>query len=93
MSDFSVSSELLARYVLNRQKDLELLKQCLQQKDYSVIARKAHNMKGSAESFGFPELGFIGDELETAAINQREEQIQAHIAKIEQWIQEKVVQN
>lgn len=93
MSDFNVSSELLARYVLNRQKDLEILKESLQQKDYTIIARKAHNMKGSAESFGFPELGFIGDELEVAALNQQENEIQGHIAKIEQWIHERLIQN
>ncbi len=90
MNQFNVSSELLARYILNRQKDLITLKQGLLEKDFSIIARKAHNMKGSAESFGFPELGFIGDELESAALDGKESEVQGHIKQIEVWLEQHI---
>lgn len=87
MNQFSVSPEMAARYILNRQKELESLKESLVKKDFTFIASRAHNLKGTAESFGFPELGPIGEALEAAALNSNESGVQLQVKKIERWIE------
>ena len=86
MSQFSVSSEMVARYVLNREKEVQFLKDALVSKDFSFIASKAHNLKGTAESFGFPELGLVGQDLEAVALAQEENAIVVQIKNIESWV-------
>lgn len=86
MNQFSVSPAMVARYVLNREKELELLKDSLNSKDFSMLAAKAHNLKGTAESFGFPELGVVGQRLEEAALANNESGILEQIQKIEDWV-------
>ncbi len=85
--DFTVSAELVGKYITNRQKDVDVLRELLNRKQYAVIANKAHNIKGNAASFGFPELGVVAQELEVAALEMRECKITQSISIMENWLE------
>lgn len=87
MDPFSISPEMVSRYISNRRKDLEQLKESILIRNFSFIASKAHNLKGTAESFGFPELGLIGTNLESAALENDELATAEQVKKFESWLQ------
>jgi CheY-like chemotaxis protein len=65
-----VDAELagLARaYLVNRLKDADAIAGAIRARDYECIHRIGHNMRGSAEMFGFTDLAALGSELEVAA--------------------------
>lgn len=51
----------------NRRKDLSRMQEALAQQDYEAIRTMGHRMKGLAGSYGFPEIGMVGQRLEQAA--------------------------
>ena len=60
--------ELAIEYLETRRREIKLIEESLSKKDLSKIATIAHNMKGVAESYGFPELTRLGSEMERASI-------------------------
>ena len=58
--------EILPKFIENRQKDLEMIKIYLENKDLIKIEVIAHKLAGNAGSYGFTHLGKIGLELEAA---------------------------
>lgn len=88
MNQFSVPAEMVARYVVNRKKEIGELREGLANHDFSLIASKAHNLKGTADSFGFPELGVIGKDLEMAALSKDAGEVKNQLDKISRWLEE-----
>ena len=60
-------ADLIPQYISNRWADLAFARQLLAKKDFGLLARMAHRIKGSAASYGFAGLGEISATLETAA--------------------------
>lgn len=54
-------------FLANRRTDLTLMQDALVQGDYEAIRTTGHRMKGLAGSFGFPDIGAVGQRLEQAA--------------------------
>lgn len=88
MIDFTVTTEMISKYLANRKNEILLLRDLLQRRQYEVIANKAHNIKGNAASFGFPELGIIAQDMESAALQKRDWQVRQSISGIETWLQQ-----
>ena len=61
-----LSQDQKDKYIVRRRKDLEDCLSALEKRDPVVLQRVGHQMKGNALTFGFPELGQIGEELEKA---------------------------
>ncbi len=51
----------------NRRKDLSRMQDALAQEDYEAIRTTGHRMKGLAGSYGFSDIGAVGERLELAA--------------------------
>ena len=59
--------EITPVFLENRKKDILLLDQYLQQKNFNEIVVIGHKMAGNSRSYGHPELERIGRELEESA--------------------------
>jgi len=54
----------------NRRQDLERMQDAIERGDYEIIRTMGHRIKGLAGSYGFPDIGLAGAQLEQAATNQ-----------------------
>lgn len=60
-------SDLIPGYLKNKRSDWRKMDAALKKKDFAVLESTAHQIKGSAASFGFARLGEISRDLEKAA--------------------------
>lgn len=60
-------ADLIPQYISNRWADLAFARQLLAKRDFKLLVRMAHRIRGSAASYGFGGLGDISATLETAA--------------------------
>ena len=67
--------DILPGYLRNRQKDLVLVPQALEKKDFDTIRTLGHRMKGSGAGYGFVNITEIGKKLEEAAKGGKSEEI------------------
>ncbi|MBC7457123.1 MAG: Hpt domain-containing protein [Bdellovibrionaceae bacterium] len=71
-----IPQEFILQYIERRKTDLEICEHALQSKDFDVMARVGHQIKGNAASFGFNDLGHIAIDMETYALKQDEQNLQ-----------------
>ncbi|CCQ90477.1 conserved hypothetical protein, contains HPt domain [Nitrospina gracilis 3/211] len=65
-------SPLIPGYLDDRRQDVERMRAFLEQNDFATLKNLAHMIKGSGASYGFEELSYLGEVLETAADNEPE---------------------
>jgi len=58
---------LLPKFVGHRERDIVVVREAIVRLDFAAIATVGHNLRGSAVSYGFPELSALGESLERAA--------------------------
>jgi two-component system, cell cycle response regulator DivK len=58
---------LLPKFVSHRERDIVTVRDAISRRDFPAIATLGHNLRGSAESYGFPQLSAFGASLEAAA--------------------------
>lgn len=75
-----------SKYLLRRHEDLKKAKEALENGDLSSIQNMGHQWKGNGATFGYPELGSLGAELETAASENRKEQVEDLVKQFESWL-------
>jgi len=78
--------EYLPNYYLQRGEDLKNLRSAAENSDWEKLAFIGHKIKGSAATYGFPELGFAGAELEKFAQEKDLPGVNTRISFIEQWL-------
>lgn len=84
--EFDVS-DLIPSYLERRTEELGLMKEYIIKKDLKNLIRIGHQLKGSAKSYGFEELGQLGDQLEQLAqLEAKMEEIKAVVTKITEKI-------
>lgn len=74
--------DLAPQYLESRKRDLPVLKDALTRKDFDLIGKLSHQMKGMAGSYGFPELGDLAKTLELAANSRNEEDLSAGLEAV-----------
>ena len=70
MSSLDIPEEARLNYIERLKSDLENCKNALNQKDFDVIARVGHQVKGNAATFGYDDLGAIAIDLEKCALSK-----------------------
>ncbi len=80
-------AELAPNYLANRRKELLDLKKFAASSEVESVQRIGHRLKGNALSYGFPELGKLGSDLEKAAQAQDFTLIHKVISKIETFLE------
>jgi HPt (histidine-containing phosphotransfer) domain-containing protein len=61
---------LVPDYLKNRAADVQKLEAALAARDFAVLRKIGHNLRGSAGAYGLPPLSDIGARLEEAAVRQ-----------------------
>lgn len=80
--EFDVT-DLIPAYLDRRSKEVEQMKQYLEESDIKNLGRIGHQLKGSAKSYGFEELGQLGSELEKLSqLENNFDQIKVIVSKI-----------
>lgn len=82
-----VPHELKIKYLSRRMEDIQKLRLTLEQDDYSYALKVGHQVKGNAVTFDFPQIAFIGDEMEKAAKKKDKERVKLLIQKMETVLQ------
>ncbi len=82
-----VPHELKVKYLSRRMEDIQKLRLTLEQDDYSYALKVGHQVKGNAVTFDFPQIAFIGDEMEKAAKKKDKERVKLLIQKMESVLQ------
>jgi histidine phosphotransfer protein HptB len=62
-----IVAPLVPDYLKNREKDLQKLTEALAAKDFAVLRKVGHNIRGSAGAYGLPPLSAIAARIEDAA--------------------------
>lgn len=84
--EFDVT-DLIPSYLDRRQKEVEQMKEYITNNDLKNLLRIGHQLKGSAKSYGFEELGDLGSKLEELAkLEAQMDQIKEVVSKITQKI-------
>lgn len=78
--------EIFPPFIANREKDIVDLKDFISKKDYKSIEVIGHRLAGNAGSYGLPELGSIGAELENAAIAIEESKVVSLVDQYDQYM-------
>lgn len=73
-------------YLENRRKDLDKLKSAFDIKEIKVIGKIAHNIGGTAESYGQKELGKVAFQLDQAVAEVNWPEIEKNIAEMEKLL-------
>ena len=77
---------LVPRYLGSRHKDIAALRSALEQRDFGVIARVGHNLKGTGTPYGFPEITEIGRSLERAGKESDPAGALRHVERLEHYL-------
>jgi HPt (histidine-containing phosphotransfer) domain-containing protein len=77
---------LVPGYLENRKKDLETLRESARNLDFTTIKFIGHNIKGNAESYGFPSLAPIGLRMENAALAGKLEDVESCIQDLSDFL-------
>lgn len=60
-------ADIIPGYLESIKKDLIILEKSLKSGDFKTIAKISHQMKGTALSYGFPDLTKFGSQMEIAS--------------------------
>lgn len=78
-----VPVELKIKYLNRRFQDIERIRACLENDDYTFAQKLGHQVKGNAVTFDVPQIAFIGLEMEKAAEKKDKEKVKILIQKME----------
>lgn len=78
--------DLAAKYLANRQRDIDTITGTLKRGDYEPIRAIGHNIKGTGAAYGFDFISEIGDELEQAALQGNGEAINKVTAALADYL-------
>jgi HPt (histidine-containing phosphotransfer) domain-containing protein len=73
-------------FIARRGGDVLTLRAAIERGDFETVARLAHNMRGTAPSYGFPDLGSLGARLEAAALECRIDEARREVEELAAWV-------
>jgi len=77
---------LVQRFLARKRGDLDRLRGALATDDFETMRRIGHDLKGSGEAFGFPELSGFGAEIERAATSSNGHALREQLTAVEQFL-------
>lgn len=79
-------SDIIPRFLENRNKDVVSIKEALKKNDFSAIEVIGHKMKGSSGGYGIEQLSLIGARLESDSKSQNADGLQKALAELEDFL-------
>ena len=77
---------LAMKYLVSRERELPVLQDLAAAQKFDELRRLAHNVKGTATSYGFPELTLLGGVMEQAAITRNLDEVLKQIKVLERFL-------
>ena len=59
--------DLIPSFLESRQKEIDIIRECIARSDMKEAHRLGHGMKGAGAGYGFPEISRIGKIIEEAS--------------------------
>ncbi len=78
--------DLIPGYMDNRRKDIVLIRECLQTKNFDQIHTLGHSMKGSGGGYGFDAITELGSRIEVAALASSKDEIVQAVQILEDYV-------
>jgi PAS domain S-box-containing protein len=75
------------KYIQKHLESIAQIRTCLEDRSMDELRKMGHNIKGTAASYGFPELTTLGAAIENAAKASDLQQMEANIKRMEHYIQ------
>ncbi len=69
-----------------RRKEIPELRNALQCKNFSVIARIAHNIKGAGGGYGFDKISDLGESIEDAAASLNDSVVDNKLTELAHYL-------
>lgn len=85
-NEFIIPAQVRNQYLLRRLSDLVRMQEAVKVGDYAVLERIGHNWKGNGITFGFPEIGIWGEQIESASKLQKIDGITCHLEEINKFL-------
>lgn len=86
MSSVDIPKEAREKYLERRKVDLENCKKALEDRNFEVLTRIGHQVKGNAVTFGYDDLGQIAIELETFALSKDTQNLAEVLARFSKFL-------
>ncbi len=83
-----VSKEMRSTYLNRRREDVARCRIALKEKDWTVLRRTGHKIKGNAETFGFASLAPLGANLETCAETEEESRARVLLDQLDRVVED-----
>lgn len=84
--DISTQTGLLKNYLERRKLDLALCREALEARESAVLEQVGHRLRGNCETFGFPELMSVGEELERCGRARNFDDAARALARLQEWL-------
>ena len=78
--------ELIPGFIRNRFNDVAKIEEHLQEDDFESIKQIGHTMKGNGAGYGFEEISEIGKQIESAAGEQKSEEVRDLISRLSSYL-------
>jgi HPt (histidine-containing phosphotransfer) domain-containing protein len=78
--------KLIPNFIKSREKDIKDIEDSLKKKDFGVIERIGHSMKGSGAMYGFTYLSEVGKLLEESAKNKNLAEIKNKLSELKNYL-------
>lgn len=78
-----IPKEIKEKYLFRRENEIEGILKSLENEDFSMALKFGHQVKGSADTFNFPQLGIIAKLIEVAAIAEDREVLIRNLNKFQ----------
>ena len=79
---FSWFEKHVPDFIQRRKLDILEMSKALESDNFDQIAKVCHQIRGSADSFGFPGLSIMATQLETAANEHNDEHVKEILMKL-----------
>ncbi len=79
-------ADLIPAYIAARRRDLEILRDHLDQADFETIAALGHQIRGSGGTYGFGKLSLLGKALEIAGQDNDTAATTVAIERLTRWL-------
>lgn len=81
-----IMRELVSEYLSKKNDEIATLQLALAKNDWEVIRSIGHNMKGTGQTYGFPEITAVGLRIETLAHECDEKMVAEQLQKLKTYL-------
>ncbi len=74
--------EIVPNFLKNRRNDIQSISRALESGDFETMRLLGHSMKGSGSGYGFDRISWIGEEIETGAIEEKSDKIKKMVREL-----------